>query len=122
MKIATWFQIPALDLDRAVVFYGTVFGAEFHRVDTAADKHAFFKFAAPDPMRTGGEIVQSARQQPSSDGVLLYLQAPGGVDTVLAKVTAAGGAVISPKTSIGENGWIALIRDTEGNRLGLHSL
>jgi uncharacterized protein len=121
MKLVTWFQIPALDLDRAITFYTAILDASFHRIDTAADKHAFFKFEAMDPMRTGGEIVQSPRQQPSSDGVLVYLQAPGGVEAVLAKVTAAGGTVLSPKTSIGENGWIALIRDSEGNRIGLHS-
>lgn len=38
------------------------------------------------------------------------------------RVTAAGGVVQRPKMSIGEYGFISLIVDTEGNRVGLHSM
>jgi uncharacterized protein len=36
-------------------------------------------------------------------------------------VDPAGGMILQPKFSIGEPGWIAMIRDTEGNTVGLHS-
>lgn len=35
---------------------------------------------------------------------------------------ASGGRVQKPKTSIGPNGHIALIMDTESNMIGLHSV
>ena len=38
------------------------------------------------------------------------------------RVTANGGIVKKPKTSIGPNGFIALVQDTEGNVIGLHSI
>ncbi len=49
------------------------------------------------------------------------LNADGKMDAILARVAGAGGAVVLPRTSIGQHGFIALIKDTEGNRVGLHS-
>jgi len=41
----------------------------------------------------------------------------------LGRVESAGGKVILPKTGIGENrGFIALFIDTEGNKVGFHSV
>lgn len=37
------------------------------------------------------------------------------------RVENAGGKIIRPKMSIGEFGFIALVMDTEGNTIGLHS-
>ena len=39
-----------------------------------------------------------------------------------ARVAAHGGQVMREKFSIGEYGFIALVVDTEGNMIGLHSL
>lgn len=123
MKIITWFQIPASNLDRAVRFYTDIVGASFHRMENAEGKHAFFALDTMDTLRTGGEIVESAAfGKPGQEGVTIYLSAPGGVDAVVAKVPAAGGKVLVPKTAIGENGFYAIILDSEGNRIGLHSM
>jgi predicted enzyme related to lactoylglutathione lyase len=48
----------------------------------------------------------------------------GGEDlnTILRKVEASGGKIAQPKTGIGENGFIAFFLDTEGNKVGLHSM
>jgi hypothetical protein len=43
------------------------------------------------------------------------------MDPVLARVEAAGGKIAMPKTSIGPNGFMAFIIDTEGNQVGIHS-
>ena len=122
MKIISWFQIPAVDLDRAVRFYEAVLKVTFHRMEDAVSKHAFFAMDTLESLRTGGELYQSAQGKPSSDGTLIYFTAPGGVDAVLSRVETAGGKIVLPKTSIGENGVIALILDTEGNKIGLHSM
>jgi len=39
-----------------------------------------------------------------------------------ARVTAAGGKLVRDKFSIGQYGFIALVMDTEGNMIGLHSM
>jgi hypothetical protein len=39
-----------------------------------------------------------------------------------ARAAAAGGKVERPKFSIGQYGHIALVLDTEGNLIGLHSM
>ncbi len=122
MKIISWFQIPAVDLDRAVRFYGTVLNATFHRMEDAACKHAFFAMDTLETLRTGGELYQSTQGKPSSDGTLVYFTAPDGVDATLSRVEKAGGKIVMPKMSIGENGVIALVLDTEGNKIGLHSM
>ena len=122
MKILNWFQIPATDIDRAVKFYETVLQTAFHRMDDGRSKHAFFGVDTLGTDRTGGEILQSPDDRPSTDGVTLYLDAPGGVDATLSRVEPAGGKISRPKMSIGENGVIALIIDTEGNEIGLHSM
>lgn len=122
MKIINWFQIPATNLDRAVQFYAEVLKVSFHRMENPMGKHAFFAMDRLETPQTGGEIVQSAENKPSSDGVLIYLNAPGGLDVVLGRIETAGGRILAPKMSIGENGFIAVILDTEGNRIGLHSL
>mgnify|MGYP002663365938 FL=1 len=38
------------------------------------------------------------------------------------RVEKAGGKVFKPKFSIGEYGQCALVNDTEGNMIGLHSM
>jgi len=122
MRIINWFQIPATDIDRAVKFYEEVFKVGFHRMDHMGDKHAFFALDTLETLRTGGEIVQSPHNQPSREGVLIYLGAQEGVDAVLSRAEKAGGQILMTKTSIGENGFIGLILDTEGNRIGVHSM
>ncbi|MDB6064362.1 MAG: glyoxalase/bleomycin resistance protein/dioxygenase [Pedosphaera sp.] len=122
MKIINWFQIPAVNLDRAMKFYGDILNATFHQMAMGTEKHAFFALDTQGSERTGGEIIQSAKLKPSVDGVIIYFDAPGGVDAVLSRVEKAGGKITVPKTGIGEFGFIALVLDTEGNQIGLHSM
>ncbi len=65
--------------------------------------------------------MRDARRKPSSDGALLYLNVNGRLDAVVDRIAQAGGEILVPKMDIGEPGFIALFRDTEGNVVGLHS-
>ena len=40
--IVTWFEVPALDIDRAVSFYEIVFGYDMQRHDHPDCQQAFF--------------------------------------------------------------------------------
>jgi predicted enzyme related to lactoylglutathione lyase len=56
------------------------------------------------------------------DGGAIYLDAGASLDRVLARVPEAGREVVAPKTALPPGmGWWALIVDSEGDRVGLHS-
>ena len=53
---------------------------------------------------------------------MVYLNGGEDLDAVLDRVEGAGGRKLSEKQDIGENGFVAFFMDTEGNRVGLHSM
>jgi predicted enzyme related to lactoylglutathione lyase len=120
----SWFEIGTTDLDRATKFYETIFGIKLSPLDLDNIKMRMFPL---DNMMTGvgGALVfTSGFHKPSStDGPLIYLNGNPDVQNVLNKVEAAGGKIMVPKTEISpEYGFMAVIIDTEGNRIGLHSV
>ncbi len=115
-----WFEIPAIDIKRAKKFYETIFGIEMEEITMGDALMAFFPWEEGSGKATGS-LVQSKDHKPSTDGAVVYLNANPAMDHVLAKVEAAGGQLVMPKMSIGENGHIAFIIDTEGNKTGIHS-
>lgn len=117
-NVITWFEIPVQDIERALRFYTTVLGIQLELMEGAEGKNAFF----PYHNGVGGSLTQAEGYVPSAHGPVIYLNAGEDLAPALARVEAAGGQVAMPKTSIGENGFIAYMLDTEGNRIGLHSL
>ena len=120
----SWFEIPATDLERAQQFYESIFGISMIPMDLPNIKMRMFPL---DDMMTqvGGALVDSdGFHKPSStDGPLIYLNANPDVQNVLDRVEAAGGKIMVPKTEISpEYGFMAVFSDTEGNRIGLHSV
>ncbi len=125
MKSAiSWFEIPSKDLERATKFYEKIFGISLIPMDMPSIKMRMFP--VDDPMTgIGGAIVHSdGFHIPSAtDGPLIYLNGNPDVQQVLDKVEAAGGSVMVPKTEISPDyGFMAVFIDTEGNRIGLHSI
>ena len=120
----SWFEIPTTDINRAQQFYETIFGITMMPMDMPNIKMRMFPL---DDMMTqvGGAIVDSGgfHKPSATDGPLIYLNANPDVQHVLDKVEAAGGKIIVPKTEISlDYGFMAVIVDTEGNRIGLHSV
>ena len=112
-----FFEIPSIDFDRAVAFYHDILGVEFHHELFMGTPTAMFPSSEAG---AGGAIIYSD-VKPSSDGPVIYLNANGRLREAVARVERAGGRVLLPVTSIGDPGEIAIILDTEGNRIGLHS-
>jgi len=120
----SWFEIGTNDLDRATKFYETVFNVKLAPLDLPNIKMRMFPL---DDMMTqvGGAIVDSGgfHKPSSADGPLIYLNGNPDVQDILDRVEAAGGKIMVPKTEISpEYGYMAVIIDTEGNRIGLHSV
>jgi uncharacterized protein len=120
----SWFEIPTTDLKRAQKFYESIFGINMIPMET--DNFKMRMFPIEDPMvgiggcliHTNGFHIPSA-----TDGPLIYLNGNPDVQIILDKVEAAGGKVIVPKTEISpEYGYMGVFIDSEGNRIGLHSV
>lgn len=70
-----------------------------------------------------GVIMQGEGYKPSADGVTIYFHAGDNLQPVLDQVESNGGKILIPKTPhADESGFFALILDSEGNKIGLHSL
>ena len=115
-----WFEIPSTDFERATAFYNTILDAHL-RVETIGGiPNAVLPYSSDDRNAVGGSVVHNPFVKPSPDGVVPYVNVTGIMDAVLNRVQDAGGRVLMPKTDT-PFGSIAMILDSEGNRVGLHT-
>lgn len=118
--VIAWCEIPVLDFPRARVFYEAVLG---HPIETMTMGPSTMGFLSSDPDQVSGAIVHGDGTAPSQSGTLVYLNGGDDLSAMLARVEPAGGQVAVPKTEIGNGfGFFAHFIDTEGNRIGLHSM
>lgn len=117
-----WFEIYVHDMPRAKAFYEAVFGQPVTPLPQQAEGGPEMLVFEMNNQGYGaaGALVRMPGFEPSGNGVLVYF-ACADCAVEVAKAKAAGGQVVKPKTSIGPHGYIALVNDTEGNMIGLHS-
>lgn len=116
-NIINWFEIPVHDLDRAVAFYEHVLELSFDRENVSGIDMAVFPY---EKTAAGGALVKGDMFTPSDKGAVVYLNAPN-LNAALERVAKAGGnTVFGPEVLPEDIGSIALILDSEGNRVGLH--
>lgn len=112
-----WCDIPVLDLDRAVSFYSAVLDIEVHK-----EKFDSFSFAVLEHEQGNGAcLVPSTAPMSPGVGPLVYLNVDSRIRDAVSRVERCGGQVLEPIKSIGPHGFRALVLDSEGNRLALHS-
>jgi predicted enzyme related to lactoylglutathione lyase len=117
--LAHWIEIPATDFERAAKFYGAILDAS-EPIEDVAGGDVNFGFLPGERGLGAVCIVKGPGYEPTESGTIVFLSTGDDVAPILARVEAAGGAIIVPKTSIGNHGFRAIFRDTEGNRVGLH--
>jgi uncharacterized protein len=114
------FEIPADNLARAKKFYSTVFGwnlneipeMEYTMVRTAeSDENGMPK----EPGAINGGMLQ--RQDPVKTPVITI--SVDNMDQAAASIEKNGGKIIRPKMAVGDFGFAAYFKDTEGNVVGL---
>ena len=124
-NVINWFEIYISDFNRAKKFYTEVFKCELTDLPMNSDRHSEMKYATfpfdENGAGASGALVKIDEVKPGSGGILVYF-ASEEITAELGRVEAAGGKIIRPKLDIGEFGFIALIEDTEGNMIGLHSM
>ena len=114
-----WFEIPAVDIDRARRFYEAIFDFKMRPLDMGDFRMALFPCEG-----VGGALCQHPGfYKPSAEaGPFVYLSAEPDLAVVLGRVEAAGGRVVIGKRQISQEwGFMAAFVDCEGNRVGLHS-
>lgn len=122
-NVVGWFELYVADLARAKAFYQDVFQQPLEALP--AQPGSTLQMCA-FPMLSGspgasGALVKSPHMGPGSGGTLVYFSC-NDCAVEAERAAAYGGTLRQPKTGIGPYGFIALVEDTEGNLIGLHSL
>ena len=112
-----WVDIPVLDLDRAIAFYSAVLNGVVERQQFPGMTFALL----PDAHDSVSGCLFTKAEAPSATGMLVYFNAQGRLNETVAAATANGGTVILPPHPIGPHGFRAVVLDSEGNRIALHS-
>lgn len=113
------FEIPALEIFRAVSFYESILDIKIETMEMPGMKMGLFPY---ENQAVFGTIVQGEEFVPSANGVTIYLSGGKDLQVALDRVEESGGRILLPKTAhLDESGYFALFLDTEGNKMGLHS-
>lgn len=115
-----WFEIYVDDMDRARRFYEAVFAIEMESLPAPGVEMRGFRWR-PERPGAAGALIKMAGCPPGRGGTLVYFSC-ADCSVEASRAAAHGGSVAKEKFSIGPHGFIALINDTEGNLVGLHSL
>jgi uncharacterized protein len=121
-----WFEIYVQDMPRARAFYETVLGVSLAPLPSEGMENppGMEMLAFPmDPQTYGaaGALVKMPGYDSGANSVLVYFSC-ADCTVPASRAAAAGGQLLQAKMPIGPYGFIALIVDTEGNRIGLHSM
>jgi predicted enzyme related to lactoylglutathione lyase len=112
-----WIDIPVADLDRANAFYAAVLG-----ISVTPQQFEEFKFSVLEHQEGNGGCLVPMPNDISDKGIIIYLNVAGRLRDAVAQTEKLGGKVLEPIHAIGPHGFRALILDSEGNRVALHSM
>jgi uncharacterized protein len=116
------FEVHAADPDRAMAFYGDVFGWRFNKIPGGMD---YWLIATGDDAQPGvnGGLMRRMGPPPAEgqavNAFVCTLQI-ANLDVSMDAGVKAGGSVALPKMAVAGVGWVGYLKDTEGNIFGLH--
>ncbi len=116
---AGWFEIYVADMERAKAFYGTVFDVQFARLESPLELWSFPMI--PGAYGISGALARMPGLEPGGNSAIVYFNC-ADCAVQAERAAQAGGEVVKPKFAIGQYGFIAHVRDSEGNMIGLHSM
>jgi len=113
------FEIPFDDGDRALAFYGEIFGWDLMVMPemsyTLATTGPSGDEGPSEPGFVNGGML---RRESPTEGPIIVIDVDD-IDATLAKVEAQGGQTLLGRQQVGEMGWAAYFKDVEGNTMGL---
>lgn len=122
-KPVGWFELYVDNMPRAVAFYEAVFGKKLDKMDAPSGELEMWSFPGPmdESMGSSGALVKMEGFGPGIGGTLIYFMCQDCA-VEAGRAAANGGQVMKEKFSIGPYGFCAIVTDTEGNAIGLHSM
>ena len=108
-----WFEIPADDMERAKMFYGSLFGWKIAPFSGMTD-YWYIDTGGADKTPDGGLMARKHPDQPITNYVSV-----ASVTKAMAKIEKLGGTICKPKTPVPGMGYFAICEDTEGNTFAL---
>jgi uncharacterized protein len=125
-NVVGWFEIYVQDIDRARRFYEATIQVELSNMlppeQSGGEMEAMWAFPGEqNAYGSPGALVKMRGMVPSGNGVLIYFICDDCA-AAAARAREADGKIFKDKFSIGQYGYIALVNDTEGNLVGLHSM
>lgn len=108
------FEMPADNPERVIQFYEKTFGWRFDKWDGPIEYWLISTGSEDQPGIDGG----LARRTDSVVGIENTIDVKN-LEISLIAVEANGGGIIRPKMAVPGVGWMAYIKDTEGNIFGL---
>lgn len=115
-----WFEIYVDDMARARRFYEAWLGVTLQQLPTG-DLEMWAFPGSPQSQGAGGALVRMPGLHAGGAATIVYFHSQDCAIEA-ARAEAAGGRLHRPKMSIGPYGHIALVVDSEGNMVGLHSM
>lgn len=114
------FEIPVTNLSRAIDFYEKIFNIKIEAMDMGDMKIGLFP---SEDQACFGILAEGEDYSPAPGGVTIYLDGGNDLQDVLSLVEEHGGKIVVPKSlHADESGYFGLFIDSEGNKMGLHSL
>jgi uncharacterized protein len=118
-----WTDIPVTSLDRAIRFYSAVLGQPVRKLSDGGMEYGLLPHE--EASASGCLCVRSdsggVDNTPSANGPLIYLLVEGRLEQAVDAARKNGGKILRERQQIGEHGFRALIIDSEGNRIALHT-
>ncbi len=108
------FEIHADDVQRAVKFYGDLFG---WKAETWEGPMEYWLVTTGDDSEPGINGAIMKRPDPEARGVN-YINVDS-IERFTEKAQGSGGSIVMPKMAIPGVGYVAMCKDTEGNDFGL---
>ena len=125
-----WFEIYVQDMGRAKAFYQTVLQTSLEQLRTppgpdgesCGDGMEMWTFPMSEEGRgAAGALIRMEAVPSGGGGTMVYFSCDDCA-VEAARAAESGGSVHKEKMPIGEHGFIAIVEDTEGNMIGLHSM
>ncbi len=112
----TWVDLYTSDLDRAIAFYGELFGWTAER---GGEEFGGYTILRKDGRAVAGAMARHEDPgDPYPDRWTLYLNSPNALATT-AKASEAGGNVIVEPMAVGDLGAMAVLADVGGIGVGV---
>ena len=119
-----WFEIYVDDMERATSFYEKVFKTELSEIGDPTNeglKMMGFPGNMDSQGKAGGALAKVDGMPAGGNSTVVYFYSED-CSIEEARVKDAGGEVLRSKMSIGEFGFVSIIKDSEGNMIGIHSM